>query len=157
MCDDFRSKILSRRSRKNSRNNNNARNGSTKYNIADKIDDDDNVDDDDEEEEEEEDPQKDNNDVRIHQKDNRCSRKRPRQGLQNVSSYDDEIWMGMFEKFVAYKNQHKNTIVPRRYDEDPKLGWWVSSQRKAYKNDMLLPNQSIYARLNSVGFKWVGG
>ena len=57
--------------------------------------------------------------------------------------YDDEIWMGMFEKFVAYKNQHKNTIVPRRYDEDPKLGWWVSSQRKAYKNDMLLPNQSI--------------
>ena len=90
-----------------------------------------------------EDPRKDNNDVRNPQKDNRCSRK------------NEEMWMGMFEKLVAYKNQHNNTMVPQRYEKDLKLGQWVNTQRRNQRNDELFPKR--LGLLNSVDFIWVGG
>ena len=64
------------------------------------------------------------------------------------------MWMGMFEKLVEYKKEHKNTLVPIYYEKDPKLGQWVSRQRKAYKNDKLLPKR--LALLNSIDFTWNG-
>ena len=67
---------------------------------------------------------------------------------------DNKKWMSMFQRLVEYKKQHRNTAVPKKYDEDPKLGEWVSKQRRLYKNNQLLPNR--YALLNSVGFEWVG-
>ena len=60
----------------------------------------------------------------------------------------------MFDKLVAYKDQHRSTMVPPRYNEDPKLGLWVRNQRQNYRSDKLLPNRIDL--LNSVGFKWVG-
>ncbi|OEU18147.1 hypothetical protein FRACYDRAFT_268870 [Fragilariopsis cylindrus CCMP1102] len=97
--------------------------------------DDSNIDD---EIDDEEDPRKDNDAVCNPQKDNR----------------NDEKWMRMFEKLVAYKNQHNNTMVPQKYKKDPKLGPWVSRLRRAYRNDKLLPNR--YALLNSIAFDWDG-
>ena len=70
--------------------------------------------------------------MKTDQKDNRRSRK-----SSNVSRYD-EMWMGMFQKLVEYEKQHNNTLVPRTYNGDPKLGTWVSYQRHAYKNNKLL-------------------
>jgi hypothetical protein len=63
-------------------------------------------------------------------------------------------WMRMFQKLVAYKKVHKNTMVPSQYDEDPPLGLWVSHQRRRYKNDKLLPNRITH--LNTIGFDWDG-
>jgi hypothetical protein len=51
------------------------------------------------------------------------------------------LWMYMFEKLVEYKKQHKNTMVPDSYDEDPKLGWWVTYQRRHYNHGELLLNR----------------
>ena len=95
---------------------------------------------DNDDEEEEEDPRKDNNDVHNHQEDNRRSRK------------NDEIWMGMYEKLVAYKNQHKNTMVPQRYEKDPKLGSWIGRQRQVYRDDKLLPKRLVL--LTTIDFTW---
>ena len=67
---------------------------------------------------------------------------------------DNKKWMSMFQRLVEYKKQHRNTAVPKKYDEDPKLGEWVSKQRRLYKKNQLLPNR--YALLNPVGFEWVG-
>ena len=61
------------------------------------------------------------------------------------------MWMGMFEKLVQYKKQHKNTLVPKLYCVDPKLGSWVTTQRYHYRKDKLLPNRC--ALLKSIGFK----
>ena len=58
----------------------------------------------------------------------------------------------MFEKLVQYKKQHKNTMVPNCYGEDPKLGIWISTQRKAYKKDELNPNRVDL--LNSINLNW---
>jgi hypothetical protein len=64
----------------------------------------------------------------------------------------DELWMGMFQKLVAYKKLHKNCLVPVYYQEDPKLGHWISQQRKKYKNDSLLHNRVDL--LKSIGMRW---
>ena len=66
--------------------------------------------------------------------------------------YLNQIWMGMFVKLVQYKNQHKNTMVPSCYDENPKLERWVASQRNIYSKDELNPNRVDL--LNSVRFDW---
>jgi hypothetical protein len=42
-------------------------------------------------------------------------------------------WMDMYQKLIAYKHQHQNTMVPRNYKEDPSLGQWVRKQRHSYK------------------------
>lgn len=78
-------------------------------------------------------------------KSKRCTKNINRHGLF------DQIWMGMFENLIAYKDQHKITMVPQHYDEDPKLGKWVCTQRQYYKNDELLPKR--YALLKSIGFQ----
>ena len=74
---------------------------------------------------------------------------------EGVKLATDQIkWMNMFQKLVKYKKQHKNTLVPKRYNDDPKLGIWVSTQRKAYNNDELFPKR--LALLNSIGFALKG-
>jgi hypothetical protein len=62
--------------------------------------------------------------------------------------------MYMFEKLVEYKKQHKNTMVPDSYDEDPKLGWWVTYQRRHYNHGELLLNRIDI--LNLIDFEWGG-
>jgi hypothetical protein len=67
---------------------------------------------------------------------------------------DNKRWMGMFETLVAYNEQHQNTMVPQQYEEDPKLGIWVFTQRNNYKKDVLLPKRLVL--LESIGFDWDG-
>jgi hypothetical protein len=63
-------------------------------------------------------------------------------------------WMVTFQKLVPYKEQHKNTMVPYRYNEDPQRGGWVTNQRRFYNHGELLPDQIDL--LKSIGFKWDG-
>jgi hypothetical protein len=165
---------MTTRSRKRTRNEDNMNDDSTerkskRFRFHQDNDDDD--DDDGEEEEEEEESyneeeeyegnsdgreEEDSNDVQNHQEDNRPARKR----LRPLQIQDDQIWMAIFEKLVEYKKQHKNTIVPQRYDEHSqivgctKLGSWVNNQRTSYRNNKLLPNRIDL--LNSIGFEWDG-
>ena len=67
----------------------------------------------------------------------------------------DGTWMKMFQRLVAYKETYKNTMVPSQYDEDPKLGSWVSTQRYLFKKNDLLPDR--LAHLNLIDFVWNGG
>ena len=63
---------------------------------------------------------------------------------------DYEKWTSMFQRLVEYKKEHKNTKVPQQYDEDPKLGMWVHTQRSNYQKDKLLPKRLVL--LNSIDF-----
>ena len=60
----------------------------------------------------------------------------------------------MYQKIVAYKMLHKNTIVPFHYQEDPKLGRWVCHQRLRHKDNSILPKR-VYL-LKSIGFDLEG-
>jgi len=61
-------------------------------------------------------------------------------------------WNLMFEKLLAYKFEHGDCLVPRRYARDKQLGLWVMTQRIRNKNDTLTAEQK--ARLDSIGFIW---
>ena len=62
------------------------------------------------------------------------------------------VWEEMYRRLVAYKTVHKDTNVPRRYDVDPQLGNWVSTQRYRV-NKMKGERKQL---LNSIGFAWEG-
>ena len=70
--------------------------------------------------------------------------------LQRSNNTDD--WEFMFRKLVAYKVKHKDTMVPRRYEEDKELGWWVNKQRICYKRGILLKPRR--RKMKSIGFVW---
>jgi Fe2+ transport system protein FeoA len=59
-----------------------------------------------------------------------------------------ERWETMLERLGEYKAQHGDCLVPREYEQNPKLGRWVAVQRFKY--------QSLTAerrkRLNDLGF-----
>lgn len=57
-------------------------------------------------------------------------------------------WMDMYRRLEAYKTLHKNTRVPRKYNEDPKLGFWVNKQRHSCKE------KDRIELLNKIGFEW---
>ena len=48
------------------------------------------------------------------------------------NSYDDQ-WDCMFEKLKEYKEKYGDCLVPKRYQESPKLGTWVDTQRVQFK------------------------
>ena len=48
------------------------------------------------------------------------------------TTYDDQ-WDAMFGSLVAYKEKHGHCLVPKRYQDNPKLGTWVDTQRVQYK------------------------
>ena len=68
------------------------------------------------------------------------------------------IWGERFQQLREFKVQFGRCRVPHRYSADPKLGGWVSSQRKSYKLDQEgkpspLTEERI-RELESVGFDW---
>ena len=70
----------------------------------------------------------------------------------NLDAYNEnyqQLWMGMFQKLLAYKEQHKNTTVP---NQKSKLGRWVCKQRYFYNRGELPPAR--IALLKSIGFTW---
>ena len=60
--------------------------------------------------------------------------------------------MEMYQRLVAYKKKHKSTIVPREYHADPRLGNWISKQRKCYNKKELHIDRINH--LESIGFAW---
>eukprot|EP00542_Grammatophora_oceanica_P020276 CAMPEP_0194034854 /NCGR_PEP_ID=MMETSP0009_2-20130614/7302_1 /TAXON_ID=210454 /ORGANISM="Grammatophora oceanica, Strain CCMP 410" /LENGTH=546 /DNA_ID=CAMNT_0038675957 /DNA_START=139 /DNA_END=1780 /DNA_ORIENTATION=+ len=80
-----------------------------------------------------------------------------------ISKVLEEKWERMFKKLLDYKARFGNTLVPNRYDVDPSLGAWVSTQRRQYKVLMsgscestpITPERA--ARLETIGFVWKTG
>jgi len=60
----------------------------------------------------------------------------------------------MYQRLVGYKKEHNGTQVPDNYEKDPKLGCWVCTQRKAYKEKSITVERKRL--LNSIGFVWDG-
>jgi len=54
------------------------------------------------------------------------------QGKIARNSYDDQ-WDAMFNRLRDFKEKHGHCLVPKRCQEDPKLGTWVDTQRVQYK------------------------
>ena len=44
----------------------------------------------------------------------------------------DEAWNNMFARLLTYKERYGNTNVPRGYEEDVELSYWVAKQRALY-------------------------
>jgi len=63
-------------------------------------------------------------------------------------------WESMFQLLKEYKTQHGNTLVPYRYEENPRLGRWVSQQRSLYSKGKMLNNRVLC--LESIGFVFDG-
>jgi hypothetical protein len=64
-------------------------------------------------------------------------------------------------QLIEYRNQYGDTLVPKRYAENPVLGNWVNKQRQQYKKfhakekPCSLTDERIRV-LNEVGFCWDG-
>jgi superfamily II DNA or RNA helicase len=64
----------------------------------------------------------------------------------------DENWMKRFNELVQYKEEHGDCRVPRKWEENPCLGSWASTQRQLKRKDKL---DAEYERmLNEIGFVW---
>lgn len=61
-------------------------------------------------------------------------------------------WDEMFTRLECYKRSHGDCQVPISYPDDPKLGIWVSSQRRAFACNKLREDRK--QKLNSIGFTW---
>merc|ERR1712146_325551 len=66
---------------------------------------------------------------------------------------DTSRWREMYDRLVAYREEHGDAKVPAIYDRDPQLGKWVRSQRANYKNKKLSEERT--RELNSIGFDLV--
>jgi len=69
-------------------------------------------------------------------------------------------WEETFKRLQVFKERHGHCLVPNRYQEDPQLGSWVSTQRRQYKifasgSDQSTPMTAERARrLEGIGFQW---
>jgi hypothetical protein len=61
-------------------------------------------------------------------------------------------WDDSFAALVNYKNIHANCNVPARWQENPRLGSWVSDQRKSKRNHQL--SKERMRRLDDIRFAW---
>jgi hypothetical protein len=44
-----------------------------------------------------------------------------------------QIWYGMYNQLLEFKQEHGHVKVPRQYNENPKLGRWVYNRRRDYR------------------------
>ena len=68
------------------------------------------------------------------------------------SKSSDERWQEMFRQLEEFHMEYGHCNVPRHYEENPKLGWWVNNQRQAKADGKLAPERE--RRLEDVGFVW---
>ena len=52
---------------------------------------------------------------------------------QKMKRYFDKQWDEMFQRLLLYREQHGNTLCPKRYPPDPRLGTWAATQRIQYR------------------------
>ena len=76
------------------------------------------------------------------------------EGLGFVWDVLNHLWVQGFEELLAYKAEHGNVLVPRKYQTSGgfNLGTWVSSQRGAKVQGRLSPDQ--IEQLEGLGFIW---
>jgi len=71
---------------------------------------------------------------------------------------DDQAWSSMYEKLVAYKQEHGHCNVSKTLGDNKKLGVWVSYQRYQFKNQVkgyqAGKSSDRYIALNEIGFAW---
>jgi hypothetical protein len=68
----------------------------------------------------------------------------------------EAAWTERYEELVLYKGKYGDCIVPRLYKEYPKLGEWVSTQRKLYRGKSLpeINHRVRFDKLEALGFAW---
>jgi hypothetical protein len=65
---------------------------------------------------------------------------------------NEAAWEKMYVELKKYKRQNSDTLVPKQYDKNPQLGFWVDTQRQQYKRNQLSAER--IHRLNEVAFVW---
>jgi hypothetical protein len=65
---------------------------------------------------------------------------------------DDKLWERRFAELVAYKEQHGNTNVPRKWAANKQLGTWARTQMQRRNNDSMSADR--HQKLEDVGFAW---
>jgi hypothetical protein len=66
-------------------------------------------------------------------------------------------WQDMFARLQAYKLLHQDCLVPRKYDQDPKLATWVETQRVLWNRDYRSTSSSTSGGGNVLGGEKEGG
>ena len=76
------------------------------------------------------------------------------EGLGFVWDVLNHLWVQGFEELLAYKAEHGNVLVPRKYQTSGgfNLGIWVGKQRGAKAQGRLSPDQ--IEQLEGLGFIW---
>ena len=64
----------------------------------------------------------------------------------------EAFWDEMFAALVGYREKHGDCNVTQTYAEDPKLGTWVTNQRRRQRIGKL--GLECFRRLEAVGFVW---
>lgn len=63
-----------------------------------------------------------------------------------------ESWNRMLEYLRIFHSEHGHSLVPQVYAQNPKLGWWVTTQRRKRRKGKLTAAQ--IAALDRLGFNW---
>jgi hypothetical protein len=76
-------------------------------------------------------------------------------GTSNKTAFD---WSARFQQLREYKAQFGNCLVPQQYAANPKLGTWVSTQRRNYRlyqeGSPSPMTEKRIQELESIGFDW---
>jgi hypothetical protein len=73
---------------------------------------------------------------------------RPSGGL----GFQRQAWETMFAQLKQFHAENGHANIPQQFKGNPKLGWWVTTQRRNRRKSKLSVEQ--IARLDSVGFLW---
>jgi superfamily II DNA or RNA helicase len=63
-----------------------------------------------------------------------------------------ETWEAMFAQLEKFYRENGHSCVPQQYRENPKLGWWVTTQRKNRRKNKLTSEH--ITRLDTLQFPW---
>jgi hypothetical protein len=72
-----------------------------------------------------------------------------------VDKYKSAEWNTQYEKLVEYKGENGHCQVPKGYQEDASLGFWVARQRQLHSNNKLRLDRKVL--LDEIGFVWKAG
>ncbi len=62
------------------------------------------------------------------------------------------LWNEKYDELIAFEKEHNHCNVPQKYEQNPTLGAWCSTQRTRRKNGKL--SDERIAQLEAVGFEW---
>jgi hypothetical protein len=72
--------------------------------------------------------------------------------VERGCNIDDKVWQQQHEKLVEFKRKKGHCLVPQKYDQDPPLADWVSTQRSLHgDNKIRLDRQKV---LDEIEFVW---